>query len=237
MMLALEVLQEARLFRDINGEHKGMQTAHLDTLRYRIADGEQMKNDPKHRPLWIAHKLTEKGRAFEGMVFFGGARAGTKSLGQVPPIRINALKTAIKQQLTSAPVVSETLRDNPEQLVELLDRFWKGVRDCFPDAWQNRKDYILLQSIGLNGFAKFGGTVLDRAVESGKIKPEEIKLHLVPVAESVSLDRDDYKGIAGAGGAQVIAQKLLQAADADIVKVQEIVQGLTGDEEVPTALD
>jgi len=237
MTLGLAVLQEARLFRDINGEHEGMETAHLDALRYRITENDQLKSDPRHRPLWIAHKLTEPGKAFEGMVFFGGAQAGVRAQGQVPPIKINALKSAIKQQLAAAPVTNETLKDNPDQLVHLLDRFWKGVRECFPEAWQNRKDYILLQSIGLGGFAKFGGTVLDRAMDSGKIEYEEIKHHLEPVAAAVSLDRAEYRGIAGAGGAQVIAAKLLAAADSNVVKKQEILAKLTEGEDGQTALD
>jgi len=238
MMLALETLQEARLFRDINGEHEGMETAHLDTLTFRITDSDHMKSDPKQRALWIAHKLTEPGRAFDGMVFFGGSKAGVKKAeGQIPPIKINALKSTIASQLKAAPVVAATLADSPEQLLELIDRFWKGVKECFPDAWQNRKDYILLQAIGLGGFAKFGGIVLDRAVESGAVSPKDIKHHLEPVAASVSLLRDDYKGIAGAGGAGYIADKLIAAADADLVKKQQVLDMLSGDKPTSTALD
>ena len=74
MLLDLDFLQEARLFRDINGEHEGMETAHLDTLQYRILSDGMMKSDIKLLPLWLAHKLTETDRAFEGMVFFGGVQ-------------------------------------------------------------------------------------------------------------------------------------------------------------------
>ena len=61
LMLALDDLQEARLFRDINGEHVGMESAHLDQLVYRVSDKDTMKFDSKLRPLWLAHQLTEPG--------------------------------------------------------------------------------------------------------------------------------------------------------------------------------
>jgi hypothetical protein len=237
-MLSLDHLQEARLFRDINGEHQGMETAHLDTLTFRISDTDTMKADLRLRPLWLAHKLTEAGRAFDGMVFFGGSKTGLKKTeGQIPPIKINALKSTIAGQLKAAPAVATALSSSPEQLFELIDRFWKAVRECFPDAWQNKKDYILLQAIGLGAFAKFEGIVLDRAYDAGSVSYEDMRTHLHPVAEAVSLKRDDYKGIAGAGGAQYVAERLIQASDADTVKKQKVIQMLGGAEATPTALD
>jgi DGQHR domain-containing protein len=238
LMLSLERLQEARLFRDINGEHQGMETAHLDTLTFSISDPDTMKTDPRLRALWLAHKLTESGRAFDGMVFFGGAKTGVrKSEGQIPPIKINALKSTIAAQLKAAPVVATKLASSPEQLLELIDRFWKAVKETFPDAWQDKKEYILLQSIGLGAFAKFGGIVLDRAVEAGQVSYDDIRSHLAPLASSVSLRRDDYPGIAGAGGAQYVSARLIEAADADTVKTQKVIQMLGGAETAPTVLD
>ena len=166
LLIGLDNLQEARLFRDINGEHQGMETAHLDTIKYRI-DEVAMQADQRMWPLYIAHKLTEAGRAFDGMVFFGGSKLGVKKAeGAVPPIRINALKSTIATQLKAAPIVSANIGDRLPELVNLLDNFWKAVKDQFPEAWADRSGYILLQSVGLQGFAKFGGSILDQAWEA-----------------------------------------------------------------------
>jgi DGQHR domain-containing protein len=238
LMLALDDLQEAHLFRDINGEHQGMETAHLDTIVYRITDQSSMKSDPKLRALWLAHKLTEPGRAFDGMVFLGGSKTGLKrSEGQIPPIKINALKSTITAQLKAAPSVSTALSDSPEKLLELLDRFWRAVKETFPEAWQNKKDYVLLQAIGLGAFAKFGGIVLERSVESGAVSYDDLLNHLRPLQSAVSLKRDDYPGIAGAGGAQYVAERLIAASDADAVKKEMLLKALGGEDGATTSLD
>lgn len=211
MLLGLSPIQEAMLFRDINGEHEGMETAHLDSMAYRIGNEEAMKGDPQELPLWLAHKLTESGRAFEGMVFMGGAKTGIKKLtGAVPPIKINSLKSAIKVTLKAAPIATLALESKPDGLLEILDRYWKAVRKTFPDAWQNKQDYILLQSIGLVGFSKFGGIVIDEAWGDSKVQPENFE-SFVKSTSNVSLVRTDYPGIAGAGGAEYIAEILLRA--------------------------
>lgn len=229
LLVGLEVIQEARLFRDINGEHEGMETAHLDTIVYRIRDHEEMKSDPKLLPLWLAHELRRDDRAFAGMVFLGGSKAGVKKTsGAVPPVKINSLKTTIASQLRAAPGVMAALRNEPEKLLELLDRFWKAVRESFPEAWQDKRNYILLQAIGLGAFARFGGLLLDRAWDNGQIKLEDFKAALTPVAKKVSLRRTDYPGIAGAGGQQYIAELLIEAAEPDEVIKAKNLQELGG---------
>ena len=216
-LIGLNPLQEARLFRDINGEHQGMETAHLDTIRYRV-DEVALKENRKTWPLYIAQKPTEPGRAFDGMVFFGASKVGVeKQEGAVPPIRINALKTTIATQLKSAEVVSASLGDKLPQLINLLDNFWKAVKEQFPEAWVDRTNFILLQSIGLQAFAKFGGVVLDQAWDAGNVTFEDFKNYLQPVKDAVPLDRSKYPGIAGAGGAKVISDLLIKNSGAAAV--------------------
>ena len=50
----------------------------------------------------------------------------------VTPIKINALKSTIATQLKAAPGVGVSLKDRPEELLELLDRFWKAVARLVP---------------------------------------------------------------------------------------------------------
>jgi hypothetical protein len=171
-----------------------------------------MKSDPKKLPLWLAVQLERPGRAFEKMVFRGGSKKGVKEeFGGVPPIRINSLKTAIATQLASSTTATLALRE-PEALLELLDNYWSAVKESFPEAWADRKGHILLQTIGFMGFAKFGGHLIDRALKEDRLEKADFKSYLEPV-KAVSLARDEYKGIAGAGGVAIIADKLTEACE------------------------
>jgi DGQHR domain-containing protein len=211
LFIGLGQTEEARLFRDINGEHQGMEVAHLASLEYRTSSPDELKQDPKKLPLWLAFELARPGRAFDKMVFLGGSKAGIKAeTGYVPPIRINTLRSALATQLASSSLASAALAKEPETLLELLDHYWRSVKDTFPEAWADRKTYILLQTIGFMGFAKFGGQLIDRALTENRMSEADFKSYLDPI-KTVSLARDEYKGIAGAGGAQVIAQKLAEA--------------------------
>ena len=123
-------------------------------------------------------------------------------------------------------------------MLELVDRFWRAVKKGVPEAWTDKKDYILLQAIGLGAFAKLGGVVLERTVKAGTVGYDDMLSHLKPVADAVTLKRDDYKGIAGAGGADFIARKIrITAADADAIKKDSLLKALGGEKETPTALD
>lgn len=226
LFLGLRPLEEGSLFKDINSEHKGMETAHLDSLTVRLHTPEEMRSSPELLPLWIANELSMPGRAFHGMVFKGGSTRGIKASQMSPPIKINALKTMVALQLRSAAFLASNLKDQPDELLSLLDRFWFAVKRSFPDAWSNKRDFILLQSIGLNGFAEFGGKILDRAYDEEKIEEEDFVRYLAPIANNMSLKRSDYPGVAGAGGARIIAEQLLKASSPDAVKQERILSKL-----------
>jgi DGQHR domain-containing protein len=226
MLLGLTAIQEGALFKDINDEHEGMETAHLDSLTLRLKSSEELKKDPKFLPLWVAAELTKPGRAFHGIVFMGGSMKGVRASDDIRPLlKINALKSAIQVQLRHAKVVSADLTAEPEVIVNILDNYWAAVRDKFPDAWNNKRDYILLQSIGLNGFAEFGGDALDKAYNEGSVDKEDFERILAPIAISLTLERtaEIWNAVAGAGGARKVATELLKAANPDAVKRERVV--------------
>jgi hypothetical protein len=212
LLIGLEPTNEARLFRDINGEHKGMETTHLASLEYRISDADDLKRDEKKLPLWIAYELNKEGRSFDKKVFFGGSKKGSKKeYGFVPPIRINSLRQAIKIMLDSADTFRHALKNDPEAQAVAIDSYWTAVKRSFPQAWEDRTNYILLQTIGFNAFAKFGGKILDRAVSEGKLSVQDFENYLAPIKTNFVLDRSEYRGVAGAGGTAVIYEKLNSA--------------------------
>jgi DGQHR domain-containing protein len=222
LLINLNANQEASLFRDINGEHKGMDVTHLAAIQVRITDPEELKTNPKWLPLWIADQMAQQGHAFENMVFYGGEAKGLKGLGEQRPVKLNSLKSTVATQLKSAEKVSALLGDDPDALLGIIDNFWKAVRTTFPEAWHDKQTYILLQAIGLGAFAKFGASIIDSAFEAEAVSEEDFQKYLAPVHSGVSLKREDYPGIAGAGGAQYVADQLLKASKPDLVKAEKI---------------
>jgi len=223
ILLGLDKLQEAKLFRDINGTPKKMETDHLLRIEIRRL-GEGLKLDPNKRALWISDELAVGGRAFEGKVFFGGSKAGIREkTGEVPPLRFNTLRRAISEQLSASQKVSVLLRDQPEAQLALIDAYWKAVASLFPEAWTARKNFILLQTIGLQGFAIYGGHIIDTAFEEGKVTEHEFRGLLQPIA-GVPLGRSHYEGIAGAGGARRIAAVLTESADPEAAQRKKILE-------------
>jgi hypothetical protein len=85
LLIGLNPNQEASLFRDINGEHKGMDVTHLAAIKVRISDPEELKGNPKWLPLWLADQLAQSGRAFENMVFTAAKRGDSRAWGSNGP--------------------------------------------------------------------------------------------------------------------------------------------------------
>jgi len=235
LFVDLTQAQERLLFRDINGKQKPMETAHLTTIEFDTLTSDQLY-DQKKQALYIAGKLIEQDGAFFGKVFKGGSKSGVKSEhGGVPPLRINALKTAIiltlkhSGQLTAKFLPfefdSETntsshdsseMQRAVESVFVLIDRYWQAVKDAYPTAWQDRKNYILLQSIGINALSKLAADVIQHQVfVAKKVEVEDFKVVLRHIASKVPMDRASYPGIAGAGGAEVIYKKLSVANSPD----------------------
>ncbi len=233
LFVGLSTDQERALFRDINGTQQKMETAHLDTIQLKLKGSELLKTEGG-RSLWLAQQLAEHGRAFEGKVFFGGSKKGPKqAAGSVPPVKINALKGAVAATLREIPEVeAELFNDLDEsgetiysetaalQVLALIDRYWKAVARAYPLAWQDRSNYILLQSIGLTAFARLGAAVIRRQLmEEGKIEQEDFNKVLDHVAGDVPLDRDKFPGLAGLAGAKEVYKRLSVAMNSQAIKV------------------
>lgn len=240
LYVGLTTEQEVKLFKDINGEHKGMDVTHLVNVTVRI-NGDSMKNDPARRHMWMADMLAQPNKAFDGMVFRGGARAGAKAaLGKVPPIKLNTLASTVKLQLSKAVVTMANYSDRPDLVLELVDRYWLAVKSVFSKEWTDRTNYILLQTIGLSGFAQLGASLMDQGCQDGKVTQKDFELYLHVVKDNVDLSRhaDQWKGVAGAGGATRVAEVLIKAATKDAATLKAIEKELLPDDsDAGAALD
>jgi len=237
LYVGLNTEQEVELFRDINGEHKGMDVTHLTNIAVRL-DGESLKDDPNRRHMWMADQMSRAGRAFEGMVFFGGAKAGAKSaLGKVPPVKLNTLASTLKLQMTKSTLAMSNFGDQPEHILELVNRYWMAVRKVFAEEWADGRNFILLQTIGLSGFAHLGGTLMDMGFSNARVDQKDFELYLEAVKREVDLSRgsDQWRGVAGAGGAKLVADVLIRAATQDNITRTAVEQSLRLEQPEPAS--
>lgn len=229
MFVGLSADQERALFRDVNGEQKPMQTAHLDSIKLRLQGPGKLLQSETGVALWLARQLTLEGYPFEGQVYFGGDKKVFKEANlPVPPVAINALKGAVQTTLKDSRQI-DTLYENSlidgevseltdaarlinaKRALEMLSRYWNAVRIAFPEAWQDRSKYILMQAIGLNGFSRLGAVVIDDLIQKRTVQVENFNLIMQHVATQVSLSRDDWEGYAGLAGAKKVFGALKEA--------------------------
>jgi DGQHR domain-containing protein len=249
LFIGLSTQQERKIFSDINGKHVGMPAAILTSFESAMLAPEIALVSANSRAAWIARQLTQPGRAFHGKVHFGGATEGTRELfGNKPSLTIQGLKSAVAKSLEKSPRLvaqlfpvvdladplqntdfrKEERIKSGAKVVILLDRFWSAVRDSNPEAWENKRDYILLSSIGLMGFSELAGPLIEDLVISKKTaRIEDFKAVTDHLAEKVSLSKDNYRAIAGAGGAKKVATDLLEAWMNSDVSAVIAVSGLS----------
>jgi DGQHR domain-containing protein len=230
MFLNLSLDEEVKLFNDLNGQHEGMEPSLIVAQDVRLG-GPEAKADPKRQAGWLAYQLTRNGRAFNDMVHIGGSRRGAKEAGKALRLNLSALRAAVALMIRHSHNIGETLADNPEARLEVIDNYWKAVAATFPDAWQNKRDFILLQSIGLNGFAEYGATIIDR--QGGEIHVEAFREVLEGIKPNVSLEREAYEGIAGAGGAKLVAKQLGEASTEENIVRSQILSAIQGSDASP----
>ncbi len=240
MYLQLTTEQEIKLFKDINGEHVGMDVNHLVSAAIRIK-GDALKDDPDNVHIWMADKLTGPGMAFADMVFYGGSKEGSKKkYGKLQPLKLNTLASTIKVQLAAANVMRSNKAFTPERELEIIDGYWKAVREVFPDEWADKNKYILLQTIGLTGFARLGGVLIDRAIQEGSANQAAFEVYFQAIKRQVDLSRSskEWEGVAGAGGGRKVSDVLLGAATSEAIAVEKVLKSLGSREgEIEEALD
>jgi DGQHR domain-containing protein len=257
MFVGLTNLQERKLFSDINGKHVGMPPSIVTTFDSSFTPAEVALTSNKGRATWLARKLTEDGMAFFGKVHFGGSTEGAKELyGAVPPVTVQGLRNGILRTLDSCPSLGAYLFpevdlgdpaqntdskkreriESGQMMVTLLNRYWTAVKNAYPTEWENKKDYILLNSIGLEGFSHLAGPVIEHLVLNKGTK-DQVHFDAVMnhMASKTNLHRDHYKGVAGAGGGKKISNELMGIWTQSGVQIAVAISGLSS--ETTSALD
>ena len=101
--------------------------------------------------------------------------------------------------------------EDVQQVFILIDRYWTAVKNAFPQAWQDRTNYILLQTIGLTAFSKLGADVIQNQVyEAESYEQHDFDVALQHLSTNISLRREDFPGLAGLSGAKQVYLRLKQ---------------------------
>lgn len=231
LYVGLEPTQERKIFSAYNGKHKGMPAAIIDNFELGSNTVYENIRTLKGAARWLAVELQKQGRPFYGKVHLGGSKVGAKQkFGEAPPLTNRGLATAILTTLEKCNQLTPRLfpvfdpQDPAEEseqrkqerlaaankMLSYLDLYWSAVRDAFPQAWDDKKNYILMSSIGIGGFSQLAGPVIENLVVSkGKKEYEHFRAVMDFMAREIPLDRENYRGIAGAGGVKKVAESLI----------------------------
>lgn len=235
LLVGLDKEQEIRIFKDINANQKSMDTSHLQNIEI-ITEGEALKVNEKRRHIWLAAQLRKPGMAFENMIDVGGDKEGTlEKFGAPHPIRLSTFSSTLKQQVVKTNSFKVLYAEKPDEILNALNNYWSAVKEVFPDAWADKKNYILLRSIGLTGFALLGATLLDKGIENGDGSKDFFALTLRAVANVVDLSATAWEGMAGAGGGSKVANALITAANPQNVSLKAFEDSLRPGQEDPAA--
>jgi DGQHR domain-containing protein len=221
LFLDLTLDEELKLFNDFNAKHEGMESSLIITQNVRLAS-DDLKTDPRRVSEWLGFQLTRRDRAFADIAFVGGSKTGAKEAGKSLRVTLSAIRAAAALMVRHSNTLQKTLVGQPDAILNIIDNFWKAVARVFPEAWNDKKNFILLQSIGLNGFAEFAGTVIDRAGAS--VSEDDFVQVLESVKSGIRLEREAHPGVAGAGGASQIAKMLLDAYTTESMMRAKLLQ-------------
>jgi len=223
LYLGLTKKQETKLFVDINGNHKGMNTNLLIQMTNSLA-GSDLKIDPDKRAEWLADQISNDGRTFENLANRGGSLVGyVERYGVKPPVTLGGLKTAIRHTLGHGRAFSVRYGNNPDEMLEILDTYWKAVSDVFATSWGEPKKHILVQSIGLVAFSKLAGTLIDYSIQEDNLGYEFFRKKLTVVSQAISLERTSWLGIAGGRGATLVYEHCLRALIASGIEKSNLI--------------
>jgi DGQHR domain-containing protein len=222
LLVGLTEMQEAILFKDLNGTHKGMDTSHLAALQAEIEGPRILLRYSAGQANWLAHQLKEKGMPFSGMVRSHTNKKAFKDAQMaVPPITLKALVTgsgrsiqrsAQLTKLFKGPFASEDIQMQKAYVARnALEIYWKSVIKNFPEAWNDRKSYILLQSVGLNAFSSLAGVIIDHCVSTSRMSQTDMDTILKHIADRVDLSKANWEAVAGAAGAEKVYKALFDA--------------------------
>jgi DGQHR domain-containing protein len=234
IFMGLNLDQERKIFADINGNQKNMDTSHLKQIILRQR-GDKAIFEKSSRAQWFAKKLSEKDSVFDGLVHMGGSKKGIrKKLAANPPLSFTGLVTMISHTLKSIdkdvesvmPLADcelalhgdaqaiEKVTQGSQMILKLLENYWLAVKQVFPKAWSDIKkdEYVLFESIGNLALSQLAGDIIEEQIREKKVKDKDFVDALNRIKNAgVTLKKSNFSGAAGLAGVAVVYASLIAA--------------------------
>lgn len=223
MAYDLSMEQEIVLFRDINNNQRAMSTTHLDGIKVRLTKEEELKkSDPA---LYIASKLADDRKSpLVGRVHKGGKKAVDVDI----PLR--ALQSGIKYMIPESKELRD-ISDNVDAQYKLIRNYFAAVKKWQPQAWTKPKSSILLRGAGLWAACLIGAQVIDRVMNQGNYKMEDMLKILKSGKDWDWSGKGDFRGLSGRVGAGEISRRVSQEFfDESRKSTKEILQKIMSDD-------
>jgi hypothetical protein len=139
------------------------------------------------------------------------------------------LERAKKQEQVAIAMVRQAADD----FLAIFARFWKAVRENYPEAWADNKKtkYILFSSIGALSLSQLAGTIITELVRQEKHEQVDFDKEVARIKNGgITLLREDFQGFAGMAGAKKVYDMLIAARVDGSSGLKAIRGGLRGKE-------
>lgn len=165
IMLDIDLVGEMNQFRIVNGEQKSVRTDLVNMILTQLVarrgdDAVEEKNEWKVVASLAVKQLNEDrdGPWFDRIVMPDQRTYSKQDIDARPELRhlrtaratsfITALKP-IDSYLELVTPGSSTLAERADRLFNVLDGFWRAVRDMNPQAFDEADDYVMLKTPGI----------------------------------------------------------------------------------------
>jgi DGQHR domain-containing protein len=193
VFLGLTVEEEMRIFRDINGKAKGLNSSLLDYTEARLAQDDL---GVAHPEIALALRLQEDPDSpWRHQLDLGGNRTnGTKRVAS-----LRTMQKAIRRFRREARDDKTNLEEVGRQLID----FWRAVAQVYAYPWLQPRRHLIRKGIGVYSLMSMAGVLVREARSSGRQVDKDYYLEKL----SDFSDRIDWstsgpmKGFGGAHGA------------------------------------
>ncbi len=212
---------EIQLFKDINKNQKPMNTSHLDEIEVRLTPEEQLKR--RSPELYIAQRLANDSHSpLHSRVYQGGK----KPVGADIPLR--GVKTGVEYMLSRSTQLPHL--EDAEAQYRVIRNYLGAVKKWQPKAWTEPKEYIVLRGAGFWAICFIGAHVIDRALQQGQYKSEDM-YKILKSGKPWDWSKDgDFKGMSGRGGALEISRMVTRRLqDATRMSTNQLLKAILKD--------
>jgi len=191
--IGLPVEEEIRIFRDINGNAKGLSSSLLDYTSARLAQEDLAVAHPS---IALALRLQEDSESpWKNRLDLGGGRtSGTKRMAS-----LRTMQKAIRRFQREANTEQNDLEEVGRQLIA----FWNAVVRVYPSQWSQPRRHLITKGVGVYSLMSLAGSLVSEATRKRRnVDLDFFVEKLSDFADRINWANDgEMRGYGGVGGA------------------------------------